>query len=251
MPPSGRSSTESLLERRASGCVAGRAPLRGGRIDRAVERAHPPAVVGLVADARARPAGRGRESPPRTRRARPRRVARLLDRPAVEQSPAATSRRSAARTGRAPRRSMRLASSGASLAVMSARMTTGNSSPLALCTVIRRTPSLPSSTIGASAASPRSAASRSASTKPRNDSPPLQLVLARELRDVQHVGQHLLAAAPQREADVGARLVEQPSRWFRRPARRLRRAVQPRQQRAARRRSARGARAASAGTRNG
>ena len=55
---------------------------------------------------------------------------------------------------------------------MSARTTTGNSSPLALCTVIRRTPSLPSSTTGASGASLRSAASRSASTKPRNEMPP-------------------------------------------------------------------------------
>ena len=42
-------------------------------------------------------------------------------------------------------------------AVMSARMTTGNSRPFALCTVIRRTPSLPSSSIGASPASPLAA----------------------------------------------------------------------------------------------
>ena len=59
-----------------------------------------------------------------------------------------------------------------SFAVMSARMTTGNSSPFALCTVISRTPSLPSSRIGASAAWPPSACSRSSSTKPRNDMPP-------------------------------------------------------------------------------
>ena len=57
---------------------------------------------------------------------------------------------------------------------MSASTTTGNSSPLALWTVIRRTPSLPSSTIGASVASPRSAASRSVSTNPRNDKPSLR-----------------------------------------------------------------------------
>ena len=55
---------------------------------------------------------------------------------------------------------------------MSARITTGNSSPFALCTVISRTPSLPSSRIGASAAWPPSACSRSSSTKPRNDMPP-------------------------------------------------------------------------------
>ena len=48
----------------------------------------------------------------------------------------------------------------AMLALMSARMTTGNSSPLALCTVMIRTPSLPPSTMGASGASP-SASSRS------------------------------------------------------------------------------------------
>ena len=53
-------------------------------------------------------------------------------------------------------------------AVMSARTTTGNSSPLALWTVMMRTPSLDSSTIGASGASP-SASSRSRSTKPRNE----------------------------------------------------------------------------------
>ena len=51
-------------------------------------------------------------------------------------------------------------------------MTTGNSSPFALCTVISRTPSLPSSTIGASAASDASAAWRSSSMKPRNEMPP-------------------------------------------------------------------------------
>src|SRR5436189_153060 len=41
--------------------------------------------------------------------------------------------------------------------VRSARITTGNSSPFALWTVISRTPSLPSSRIGASAASPLAA----------------------------------------------------------------------------------------------
>ena len=47
---------------------------------------------------------------------------------------------------------IRLADAARNLAVMSARMTTGNSSPFALCTVISRTPSLPSSRIGASPA---------------------------------------------------------------------------------------------------
>ncbi len=56
--------------------------------------------------------------------------------------------------------------------VRSARMTTGNSSPFALCTVISRTPSLLSSRIGASALS-LAAAVRSSSMKPRNEMPPL------------------------------------------------------------------------------
>ena len=51
-------------------------------------------------------------------------------------------------------------------------MTIGNSSPFALWTVIMRTPSLPSSRIGASPACAVSAATRSSSTKPRNESPP-------------------------------------------------------------------------------
>ncbi len=51
-------------------------------------------------------------------------------------------------------------------------MTIGNSSPLALCTVIMRTPSLSSSRIGASDACALSAATRSSSTKPRNEMPP-------------------------------------------------------------------------------
>ncbi len=51
-------------------------------------------------------------------------------------------------------------------------MTIGNSRPLALCTVIMRTPSLSSSRIGASDACAVSAATRSSSTKPRNEMPP-------------------------------------------------------------------------------
>jgi len=55
--------------------------------------------------------------------------------------------------------------------VRSARMTTGNSSPLAECTVIMRTPSVPSSTTLASAPSPLCASVSSRSTKPRNEMP--------------------------------------------------------------------------------
>ncbi len=40
--------------------------------------------------------------------------------------------------------------------------------------------------------------------KPRNEIPPLRSVLSRELGDVQHVGQHLLAGGPQHEPDVRA-----------------------------------------------
>ena len=84
-------------------------------------------------------------------------------------------------------------------------MTTGNSSPFALWTVIIRTPSLPSSRIGASAATAFAAATRSSSTKPRNEMPAASLELPRQFRDVQHVGERLLAARAQREADVRAR----------------------------------------------
>ncbi len=67
---------------------------------------------------------------------------------------------------------LRDAKDARSFAVMSASTTIGNSSPLALCTVISRTPSLPSSRIGASPASPLSACSRNSSIKPRNEMPP-------------------------------------------------------------------------------
>ena len=95
--------------------------------------------------------------------------------------------------------------------VRSARMTTGNSSPFALCTVISRTPSLPSSTnrrfgrvgrVGRLAQLVDEAAERNAAAG---------LVLARQLGDVQDVGQHLLAGRPQHEADVRARQREQPA----------------------------------------
>ena len=40
--------------------------------------------------------------------------------------------------------------------------------------------------------------------------PPSRLVLTRELGDVQHVGQRLLAAGPEHESDVGPRRFEDP-----------------------------------------
>ena len=124
---------------------------------------------------------------------------------------AAPSRRSSSR--RAARDAIEIAAGvacGSCWHVRSARITTGNSSPFALCTVISRTPSLPSSRIGASAPSARrrgpqlvdEAAERNAAAG---------LVLARELGDVQHVGERLLAGRPQDEADMRARLGEQPA----------------------------------------
>ena len=88
-------------------------------------------------------------------------------------------------------------------------MTTGNSSPFALCTVISRTPSLPSSRIGASAACACSAAVAQLVDEPAERHPAARFVLARQLGDVQHVGERLLAGAAQDEADVRARRVEQ------------------------------------------
>ena len=53
--------------------------------------------------------------------------------------------------------------------------------PLGRCTVMIRTPSVPSSTIGASPRSPRSASSSSRSTKARNEMPPPRLEAARQV----------------------------------------------------------------------
>ena len=88
-------------------------------------------------------------------------------------------------------------------------MTTGNSSPFALWTVIRRTPPLPSSRTGASADAAVSAASLKASTKPLNEMPPSSSVLPRELRHVQNVRERLLSRAPKHETDVSPRRLEQ------------------------------------------
>ena len=93
---------------------------------------------------------------------------------------------------------------------MSARMTTGNSRPLALCTVISRTPSLPSSRIGASGASARRRCLAQLLDEAAERHAAVRLVLARELGDVQHVGERLLAGRAQHEADVRAGRVEQP-----------------------------------------
>ena len=73
----------------------------------------------------------------------------------------------------------RLGVSRAAGQVGSARMTTGNSSPFALWTVVTRTPSVPSSTIGASLASPLSASASICSTNARNDDAPCSKCLAR------------------------------------------------------------------------
>ena len=71
-------------------------------------------------------------------------------------------------------------------------MTTGNSSPLALWTVISRTPSLPSSRIGASAASLSAAVAQFVDEAAERNAA-ARFVLPRQLGDVQHVGQHLFA----------------------------------------------------------
>ena len=146
--------------------------------------------------------------------------------------------------------SQRPASVRDSLHVASARITTGNSRPFALWTVIIRTPSLPSSRIGASAAWAVSAAARSSSTKPRNEMPPPRLVLPCQFCDVQHVRERLFARRSQHEADVRARRVQQlvnglGNRHV------VAAAVQRLQQTAARRRSVRDATDRRRGIRNG
>ena len=78
-----------------------------------------------------------------------------------------------------------------------------------MCTVISRTPSLPSSRIGASAAWPPSACVAQLLDEAAERHAAVQLVLPRQLGDVQHVGERLLAGRPQHEADVRARGVEQ------------------------------------------
>ena len=95
-------------------------------------------------------------------------------------------------------------------AVGSTRMTTGNSRPLALCTVMIRTPSVPSSTTGASAAPPRSASSSRRATNARNDVAPVALEAARHVEHAEHVRERLLARRPDRDAGVRARRLEQP-----------------------------------------
>ena len=82
---------------------------------------------------------------------------------------------------------------------------------MALCTVIRRTPSLPSSRIGASAASVDCGRRAQLVDEPAERNPAAGLVLPRELGDVQHVGERLFAGRPQDEADVRARLAQQPA----------------------------------------
>ena len=94
--------------------------------------------------------------------------------------------------------------------------TTGNSRPLALCTVIMRTPSLPSSRIGASAASAAAAASRSSSMKARNEMPPL----ASNCRASSARGARWRAPARRPAQDERRRARASPragARWCRRP----------------------------------
>ena len=121
-------------------------------------------------------------------------------------------------------------------------MTTGNSSPLALCTVISRTPSLPSSRIGASARLARRRGAQLVDEAAERDAA-ARLVLPRQLGDVQHVGERLLAGRPQDEADVRARLGRAAGRSCRRPGDSCGRGAAAAAA-AARRRSAPGARSA-------
>jgi hypothetical protein len=66
-----------------------------------------------------------------------------------------------------------------------------------LCTVIRRTPSLPSSRIGASAAWTAFRLIAQFLDEAPERQAAAEFVLARELGDVEHVGERLLARRPQ------------------------------------------------------
>ena len=81
-----------------------------------------------------------------------------------------------------------------------------------------RTPSLSSSRIGASAACAVSAATAQLLDEAAERDAAADLVLPRQLRDVEHVGERLLAAGPQREPDVRARRAEQLVQHAGRPA---------------------------------
>ena len=85
----------------------------------------------------------------------------------------------------------------------------GNSSPFALWTVIIRTPSLPSSRIGASAACAVSAATRSSSTKPRNEMPPPASYCRASSATCSTLASACSPAGAQHEPDVRARRVQQ------------------------------------------
>ena len=116
----------------------------------------------------------------------------------------------------------RCRSRGVSLAVMSARITTGNSSPLARWTVMMRTPSVPSSTIGASPTSPLSASSLSRSTNDAERADAAALRAAREVEQAGDVRERLLARRPDREARRGRASRRAGGRSCRRSGRRLR-----------------------------
>ncbi len=74
-----------------------------------------------------------------------------------------------------------------------------------MCTVMRRTPSVPSSRIGASGRGRAVGGLAQLVDEAAERQAAFRFVAPGQLGDLQHVGQHLLAAAPQHEAGVRAR----------------------------------------------
>ena len=155
---------------------------------------------------RGRRAGRARASPPRTRAARSPRGRGAGSPARAAAARAAGSRRQRLRPQAAllidvarRLRSARSARSGRT------STTTGNSRPLALCTVMMRTPSVPSSTIGASLPRP----SLGCCIEPLDEAAERQRALRIEARAPCRrrgaVGERLLAGRPDRDAGVRAR----------------------------------------------
>ncbi len=105
---------------------------------------------------------------------------------------------------------------------MSARITTGNSSPFARCTVMMRTPSVPSSTIGASPVLGALRVGLELLDEGAERGDALALRAPRQVEQAADVRQRLLARRPDGEPRVRAHGGEESARSCRRTGRRLR-----------------------------
>jgi hypothetical protein len=144
----------------------------------------------------------------------------ILDR-LLALDPADASHTAALSTAAAPGSTCRLGISRPAGQVGSARMTTGNSSPFARCTVIIRTPSVPCSMTGASSACPGSASASMRSTNARNDDAPrrsnrrARSTIRRQLASACSPVGHIAIAACARTASSSIKVVCAIGRWLR------------------------------------